>query len=112
MNRDRSYLLHVRDAIRRIREYTRGGEHDFFEDTRTQDAVIRNLEIIGEAVKRIDSRLTQRHSDVQWKRIAGMRDRMIHDYLGVNLEIVWQTVINDIPSLDRRIEEILTELDP
>jgi uncharacterized protein with HEPN domain len=55
VNRDRSYLLHVRDAIRRIREYTKGGEHDFFEDTRTQDAVIRNLEIIGEAVKRIDS---------------------------------------------------------
>ena len=105
------YLRHVLDAIRKIRDYTAGGETAFLADTRTQDAVIRNLEVIGEAVKRLDPSLTAKYPEIPWKRIAGMRDKMIHDYLGVNLQIVWRTVGEELPALENRIAQILAEAD-
>ena len=86
------YLLHIRDAIARVREYTQEGEAAFFLDRKTQDAVIRNLEIIGEAVKQLPPELTARHESMPWKDIAGMRDRLIHHYFGVNLKLVWGVV--------------------
>lgn len=108
MKDDRVYLLHVRDAIRKIRAYTADGEATFLADERTQDAVIRNLQVIDEAVKRISPAFTEQHPDIPWKRIAGMRDKMIHDYLGVNLQIVWQTVTVHLPVLDRQIGEFIS----
>jgi uncharacterized protein with HEPN domain len=85
---DRVYLWHIRDCIDRILDYTRDGQGVFLADTKTQDAVIRNLEIIGEAVKNISGDLKSVYPDIPWQRIAGMRDRMIHEYFGVNLQIV------------------------
>ena len=88
MKDDRIYLLHIRDAIRQIVEYTVTGKDSFLVDRKTQDAAIRNLESIGEATKRISPGLKSAHSDVAWKPIAGMRDKLIHDYFGVNVPLV------------------------
>ncbi len=110
MKDDRIYLLHIRDAIHKIFQYTKGGRQDFFKDTRTQDAVVRNLEITGEAVKNISTALKDAHPQVPGKRIAGMRDKIIHEYFGVNLELVWDVVQQDLRSFYRKVEELLTEL--
>jgi uncharacterized protein with HEPN domain len=87
----------ILEAISRIEEYTLDGEDVFFEDRRTQDAVIRNLEIIGEATKNLSSEFTESHPRIPWKAMAGMRDKLIHDYPGVDLLIVWNVVVNELP---------------
>ena len=89
--------------------YTAEGKQAFFADPRTQDAVIRNLEALGEAVKNLSGDMKARHSTIPWKRIAGMRDKMIHEYFGVNLQLVWDAVEQEIPPLKREIEAILRE---
>ncbi len=103
------YLAHIRDAIEAIREYTKEGESAFFQDRKTQDAVIRYLEIIGEAVKQLPSELTTRHETIPWKDIAGMRDRLIHHYFGVNLNMVWGVVEKRLSILESAINK---ELNP
>jgi uncharacterized protein with HEPN domain len=104
---DDAYLHHIRDAIRAIDEYTREGRDQFFRDKRTQDAVIRNLEIVGEASKALSDDLRERTPSVPWRRIAGMRDRLIHRYFGVDLELVWSAVARELPALKARVEELL-----
>lgn len=84
MKDDRVYLWHIRDCIERIVDYTREGRDAFLNDPKTQDAVIRNLEIIGEAVKNVSEDLKKFYPDIPWPRIAGMRDRMIHEYFGLD----------------------------
>jgi uncharacterized protein with HEPN domain len=76
---DRVYLLHMRDALGRILSYTAEGKQAFFNDARTQDAVIRNLEVVGGAVENLSEDLKARHAAIPWKRIAGMRDKMIDE---------------------------------
>lgn len=110
MKDDRVYLLHVRDAIGRILSYTTEGKQAFLADGKTQDAVVRNLEVIGEAAKRISGDLKSRHADIPWKRMAGMRDKMIHEYFGVDLEIVWAAVERDLPALRVSVNTILKSL--
>lgn len=97
------YLAHIRDAVQAIREYTEEGEEAFLKDRKTQDAVIRNLEIIGEVVKNLPPELTDKYPDIPWKNIAGMRDRLIHHYFGVNLKMVWGVVENRLDELDEVI---------
>ena len=110
MKDDRIYLLHVRDAIQLIASYTAGGKESFFSDRKTQDAVVRNLEIIGEAIKRVSVTLKEAHPDTAWKPIAGMRDKLIHDYFGVNLQLVWDVVERDLPVLKQKIDRLLEAL--
>ena len=110
MKDDKVYLLHVRDAILRVLDYTAEGRESFFRDAKTQDAVIRNLEIMGEAVKHLSKELRASQERVPWKRIAGMRDKMIHDYFGVNLDLVWNAVVNELPSLGKEVDHICKEL--
>ncbi len=110
MKEDRAYLLHIRDSIARIRHYTSGGTARFLADTMIQDAVVRNLEIIGEAAKHVSEALKVNHAEVPWKQIAGMRDKVIHEYFGVNLELVWDAVQKDMPQLGRNIDAILQGL--
>ncbi|RME82061.1 MAG: DUF86 domain-containing protein [Caldilineae bacterium] len=105
---DRDLLSDIQEAIRRIMEYTGGMTYQaFVEDTRTQDAVIRNLEIIGEATKNLSKKLRERHPNVPWKSMAGVRDRLIHHYFGVNLDIVWQIVVDELPQVASQLERIL-----
>jgi uncharacterized protein with HEPN domain len=102
------YLLHIIDAITNIENYTKGiSEKDFYENKLVQDAVVRNLEIIGEAAKRVPNSIKKKHADIEWKKISGMRDILIHDYLGVDHERVWMVIHKRIPELKRDIQDIL-----
>ncbi|MBX3234592.1 MAG: DUF86 domain-containing protein [Nitrospiraceae bacterium] len=112
MKEDRIYLLHIRDAIHNIIDYTAPGKAAFLEDRKTQDAVVRNLEIIGEATKRVSSTLKQAHADIAWKAIAGMRDKLIHDYFGINIKLVWDAVERDLPVLHEKVKALLASLPP
>jgi uncharacterized protein with HEPN domain len=97
---DRVYLEHIRDAIARIEQYTdQIGESEFKEQVLVQDGVIRQLEIIGEAAKRLSPTFRSSHDRIPWQDIARMRDKLIHDYFGVDIEKVWLTVVQDIPPL-------------
>ena len=102
------YLADMREAIVRIQSYTAGlTDGSFLADSKTQDAVIRNLEILGEAAKRLPATLTSAHPDVEWKSIAGMRDKLVHDYFGVNMDILWDAVTTKLPPLLDQIDTIL-----
>jgi uncharacterized protein with HEPN domain len=104
---DSVYLRHVLDAIYRIEEYTRDVTYtDFVNNHLRQDAAIRQIEVIGEAVKKLSSELKKGHPEIPWKDVAGMRDKLIHDYFGVDLDAVWDTVEKDIPRLKDRIRAI------
>ncbi len=105
--RDRLYLRHVVDAIEDIRPFTADGRDAFLHDRKTQSAVIRQLEIIGEAVKRLSPEITARHAGVPWRQIAGTRDRLIHGWFQVDLAAVWSMVEHDLPSLRQAVETIL-----
>jgi uncharacterized protein with HEPN domain len=104
---DSIYLLHIQDTILRIFDYALAGHENFLQDTKTQDAVARNLEVIGEAVRHLSEKLRARHPDVPWKRIAGLRDKMIHEYLGIDAELVWEVVERELPVFQIKVDEIL-----
>ena len=108
MSRDELYLPHVLDAIRKIERYAAVGYDEFMAASHWQDAVIRQLEIIGEAVKRLSADVVDRRPDIPWRRIAGMRDVLIHDYMGVDLEAVWQVTQHNIPELRQAVEQLLS----
>jgi uncharacterized protein with HEPN domain len=107
VKRDGPYLQHIIDAIDSIREYTRDGRDAFMRDTKTQDAVIRKFEIIGEATKRLDAETKARRPDIAWREIAGLRDVLIHNYMGVNLKRVWGVVEHRLQPLREAVMELL-----
>ncbi len=110
--RDKDYLEHIQDAIGKIRRFISGkGEAEFMADDLIQDAVIRNLEIIGEAVAKLSPELKTMHNDVPWSEISGMRNRLIHGYISVNLQIVWDTVETVLPEFLAKVESIQSERD-
>ena len=106
MDRDRLYLRHILEAIAAIAEFTQDGRAGFMSDRKTQSAVIRQLEIIGEAVKHLSPELTSSETGVPWRLIAGARDRLIHGYFSVDLDAVWAMVENDLPSLRTNVQRI------
>ena len=110
-NADVVYLKHIIDAILRINEYLQEiNEEEFNRNYLVQDGVIRQLQIIGEAVKQISPKTRKNNSNVPWKDMAGMRDKLIHDYFGIDIGQVWITAKNDIPFLQKQIEIVLDKL--
>jgi len=109
--RERDFLLDIEDAIKRILEYTAGMNWDaYLLDYKTQDAVVRNLEVIGEASKNLSDEFRKRYPGIPWQEMSGTRDRLTHHYFGINQEIVWQIVEQDLLGLQRQIELVLHEL--
>ena len=107
MSNDSVYLQHIRDALADIVAYTGAGRDVFFAERMRQDATLRKLEIIGQAVKKLSDETRSREPEIAWKQIAGMRDKVIHDYFGVNLEIVWAVIEKELPKLEQAIGRLL-----
>ena len=101
MKDDRLYLIHVRESIARIEEYIGEGREAFFADIRTQDAVLRNLQTLAESTQRLSADLKAAHPEVDWRGISGLRNILVHDYLGINLVRVWEIVERDLPGSQR-----------
>lgn len=107
----RVYLLHIRDALNAIERYTAGGKEHFLKDERTQDAVIYKLAVIGEAVKRLPKALRDAHPSIPWKRVAGLRDVVIHEYDTTEIPKIWRVVERDLPALSEAIGVMLEEVE-
>jgi uncharacterized protein with HEPN domain len=106
---DQDYLNDILEAMERIAEYISGlTSESFMLDRKTQDAVIRNLEIIGEGAKALSMELTGRHPEIPWSGLAGVRDKMIHYYFGLNYDVVWTIASEELPSLLHAIHHVLS----
>lgn len=104
------FLEHILESIGMIENYTKNQTiDDFMISVMIQDMVIRRLEIIGEAVKNLPEDIKEANQNIPWKSIAGMRDKLIHEYFGVDLKLTWNVVINDLPGLKKNITEILDQ---
>lgn len=110
MKDDRLYLIHIQECLTRIAQYTADGEQAFLADTKTQDAVLRNLQTMAESTQRLSHEVKTRYGDIDWSGIAGFRNVLVHDYLGVRLERVWEIAEREVPRLRSRLEAILKDL--
>ena len=106
--RDEAAMARYAEAAKAAREYVAGTEKDALAgDRRTSDAVVRNLEIVGEAVKKLPAQVKRDHPEVEWKKIAGLRDILVHDYFGIDMDIVWDVVQNKLPVFAEQVQRIL-----
>ncbi|MBU2634473.1 MAG: DUF86 domain-containing protein [Nanoarchaeota archaeon] len=111
MQKYKVYLDDIIESIKRIEEYTKNVSYeDFIKNKLLIDGTVRNLEIIGEAVKRISIDIKKKYPDVEWKKIAGLRDILIHEYSGINLKIVWDVIVNNLPKLKRNIKKMMKDI--
>jgi len=100
------FLNDILEASQSISEYTQNYDFiKFSNDKKTIDAVIRNFEIIGEAAKKIPAKIREKYPDLHWKGMAGMRDKLIHEYFGINMEIIWETIDKEIPKIIKTLLE-------
>lgn len=109
MTRDRPYIAHILECIRRVEENTAGGQEVFFASHTLQDAVLRNLQTMSESTQRLSPAAKARHPEVAWKEISGFRNVLVHDYFGVDLKQVWEIVEQDMPILKRAAESLAAE---
>jgi len=106
MTDDRLYLIHIREAIARIEAYVQDGREAFLNSTLIQDAVIRNLQTLAESTQRLSDAWKREHPDIDWRAIAGLRNVLVHDYLGVDVARVWQIVENHVPRLKAELPDV------
>jgi len=109
MRDDRERLLDIQEAIERIEKYSVRGREAFERDELIQTWVLHHLQIIGEAVRALSTELTQKHSEVVWSKIIGMRNILVHNYFNIDAAIVWAVIENDLPVLKQQINELLDE---
>jgi uncharacterized protein with HEPN domain len=108
MKDDNLYLIHIRECIERIEAYTgEGGRDGFLSSTLIQDAVLRNLQTMAESTQRLSAELKAAHATVDWQRITGFRNILTHDYLGIDLERVWNIVAKELPALKRAVGQMI-----
>lgn len=100
------YLAELSEAIDRIADYTRGGQDEFVKSGMIQDAVTKNLMVIGEAAKNLSEATRSKASEIPWNRVAGMRDRIVHAYFSVDLEIIWKVIEQELPELRKAVEQL------
>ena len=110
MKDDRLYLVYIQECIARVEQYTAGGRAAFEADTLIQDGVLRNLHTLAESTQRLSPSLKVRHPEVDWQAIAGFRNVLVHDYLGINLDRVWLAVEKNLPELKAHVNAMLAEL--
>ena len=104
------FLHHILESIGKIEAHLDGySEEQFSKDTKTQDATVRRLEIIGEAAKNLSAEFKAKHPEVAWREVAGMRDKLIHHYFGVDMAIVWEVFRKDLPKLKGQVSKIVGE---
>ncbi len=109
---DNIFLHHINDSIQRIKQYISNMDHsEFISNNMAQAAVIRELEIIGEASKSVSNETKDLAPEIPWRRISGMRDKLIHNYMGVDMEAVWDTLVIDIPDLGKNITDLMGNFD-
>jgi len=108
MKEDLIYVSHILTAIADIKEFTEGmNKKDFFKNRMAEHAVVRNIEVIGEASKHLSARFKEKYKDIPWKDIVKMRNKVTHFYFGINYDTVWQVVKRDIPALREKLEAII-----
>lgn len=107
MKDDKVYLISILESIENIEDFTKNGEEEFLITKIIQHAVIRNLEVIGEASKKISNELRKDFPEIPWREMAGLRDVLIHDYLGVDNQRVWNVVQNELPDLKEKLKKAL-----
>ena len=108
-DRDKLYVVHIAQAIERIQRFTKTGRAAFMADDMIQSAVVRQIEIIGEAARNLSLDLKSEEHSVPWRKIIGTRDRLIHGYTEINLDTVWAIVEHDLGQLDREVKRILVQ---
>jgi uncharacterized protein with HEPN domain len=104
---ERLYLIHIVECVTRIQQYTSEGKDAFMSDTKTQDAVLRNLQTLAESTQRISANLKVAHPEVEWSKVAGLRNILVHDYLGINLVRIWEILEHGLPELKNQVASIL-----
>jgi len=111
---ERDWTLFLKDIhthSKKIRTYTKDlSMQEFFKDSKTYDAVMRNIQIIGEAIKLLPADVRKQHTNVDWKKAAGLRDMVVHEYFGINKDIIWDVIQNKIPELEREVKIILKDI--
>jgi uncharacterized protein with HEPN domain len=110
MKDDKLYLIHMSECIQRAEKYTQGGRDEFMGSDLIQDGVIRNLQVMAESSQRISDERKERYPEVDWFKISGFRNVLVHDYLGVDLERVWKIIENDLPGLKSALAMMLDEM--
>ena len=103
---DALWISDIKEAVARVEAYTEGMAYsEFLADKKTQDAVVRNIGIMGEAAKKVSAEFKRKHKDIAWKAIAGTRNKVVHEYFGVNWSILWDVVKNKLPQLKEQLED-------